>query len=220
MGSLDGVKVAYATSTACTRSAGGMCEKSGACASGTPRCSRCAPRRRTIAMSGIFPLRFSTLIFTPHIVGGFSLGGSAAWVAALLSAELEEGAGGVTISGGSPGECAGGLPPILPPKGELEEGSEGVAASLLDNIVPDECATGGLPPMPFLSFGEEDLDCSIRTSLLIPNDFGTLSRDAGGFVPTLLLSLSSLELEGDFVWSAQPEFPGGFPGEFPDCANT
>jgi hypothetical protein len=110
---------------------------------------------------------------------------------------------------------------MLPPKGEIEEGSKVVVvAALPDNIVSDECATGLLPPMPFLSFGEEDLDCSIRTSLLIPNDFGTLSRDAGGFVPTLLLSLPSLELEGDFVWSAQPEFPGGFPGEFPDCANT
>ena len=91
-------------------------------------------------MSGIFPLRLIPPIFTPHFVGGFSLGGSTEGVAALLSSWLKEGAGGGPSSGNPPGECAGGLPPILPPKGELEEGSGG-GTSLSDDIVFDECGT-------------------------------------------------------------------------------
>ena len=92
-------------------------------------------------MSSISPLRFVPTIFTPHFVGGFSLrGGAADGIAALPSLELDGGAEEGTNSGGSPGECAGGLPPFLPPKGELEESSGGVAA-LLNDIVSDECAT-------------------------------------------------------------------------------
>jgi hypothetical protein len=109
-------------------------------------CRKWAPRSMSDAISSISPLCFFPPIFTPHDVGGFSLRGAAEGVAALLSAELDEGAEDGTNPGGSPSECAGGLPPMLPPKGELEEGSGGVEAARSDDL-PDECATGGLPPM-------------------------------------------------------------------------
>ena len=80
-----------------------------------------------MAMSSIVPLRSIPPMSVPHEVGGFSLGGFAAeGVAALPSLELEEGAEGGTISDGSSGECAGGLPPISVP---TEEGETGIGGS-------------------------------------------------------------------------------------------
>jgi hypothetical protein len=133
----------------------------------------CAARRKTIAMSSISLLRSVTPIFCPngqHWTAAveedallllrlkFQLGsggsglffkcGGTLEVAALPSVELEEGAGMGTISSGSPGGCAGGLPPMLPPKGEQEKGSEVVVAALPDDIVPSECVTwGGVSPV-------------------------------------------------------------------------
>ena len=160
---------AYATLPASKRIEGGIFEKRGACTMvPLPCCTLCAARRKTIAMSSISLLRSVTPISCPngqHWTAAveedallllrlkFQLGsggsglflkcGGTREVAALPSVELEEGAGMGTISSGSPGGCAGGLPPMLSPKGKLEKGSEVVVAALSDRFLPDECATGG-----------------------------------------------------------------------------
>ena len=88
-------------------------------------------------------LLFVPPIFTPHDVGGFSLGG-----AALLSSWLKEGAGEGTISCELSGKCALGLPPMPVLR---EGGPAGVGGS----------GRTGLPFVPNKLGGGRDADRSV-----------------------------------------------------------
>ena len=115
-------------------------------------------------------------ISTPHEVEGFSLGGAAGWVAALLSLELKEDAGGVTNPDGSSGECALGLPPMSVP---TEEGMTGVGGS----------GRTGLPFVPNKLGGGGDADRSVLSGLQLLQrlnlegvlDWSTTPEFPGGF---------------------------------------